>query len=176
VKQEYFCTKVRKDPRIQNAYLLVHSDRYGIHLNIAEGSTNGAPADPQQPYFIASVGKLITSVVVGLLKKATRTQWISGMFEVALTGIKPVFHFRQIPSHSARRDAESCNHSPPRADAPLAKHKTFVGNFRSSPNGNRTRISALRGLRPKPLDDRAITWKIEDCRWKIEKPSSARSS
>jgi hypothetical protein len=25
----------------------------------------------------------------------------------------------------------------------------------SSPNGNRTRISALRGPRPKPLDDRA---------------------
>ncbi len=29
--------------------------------------------------------------------------------------------------------------------------------FGCSPNGNRTRISALRGLRPKPLDDRAVT-------------------
>ena len=28
--------------------------------------------------------------------------------------------------------------------------------FGSSLNGNRTRISALRGLRPKPLDDKAV--------------------
>ena len=43
-------------------------------------------------------------------------------------------------------------------------HKFFpINNLQSpmfrSPNGNRTRISALRGLRPKPLDDRAGTMK-----------------
>src|SRR3990172_12978243 len=32
---------------------------------------------------------------------------------------------------------------------------TFFNFTCCSPNGNRTRISALRGLRPKPLDDRA---------------------
>ncbi len=53
-----------KRPRVRNAYLLVHSDRTGLHINLAEGAgDNGAPA-PQQPNYMASVGKLFTSVVV----------------------------------------------------------------------------------------------------------------
>ncbi len=32
---------------------------------------------------------------------------------------------------------------------------SFLLGAKCSPNGNRTRISALRGLRPKPLDDGA---------------------
>jgi hypothetical protein len=59
----YFRQKVRKDPNLRNAYLLVHSDRLGIHLNLAEG----AQADPQQPYFVASVGKMFTSALAGIL-------------------------------------------------------------------------------------------------------------
>ncbi len=59
-----FRKQVRKDPRVRNAYLLVHSDRTGLHINLAEGAgDNGAPA-PQQPNYMASVGKLFTSVVV----------------------------------------------------------------------------------------------------------------
>jgi hypothetical protein len=47
-------------------------------------------------------------------------------------------------------------------------HKNrFVDNFRSSPNGNRTRISALRGLRPQPLDDRAES--MENAKIKMKK-------
>lgn len=41
---------------------------------------------------------------------------------------------------------------------PFEEGKKNAQNFlgaESSPNGNRTRISALRGLRPKPLDDGA---------------------
>jgi hypothetical protein len=48
--ENHFRKKVQKDPKIGNAYLLVHSDRLGIHLNIAEGSTRGMPAHAQQPY------------------------------------------------------------------------------------------------------------------------------
>ncbi len=36
----------------------------------------------------------------------------------------------------------------------LETGKSIPGEV-GSPNGNRTRISALRGLRPQPLDDRA---------------------
>lgn len=58
---------VLKDKNIHNAYLMVHSERSGIHLNMAEGATDNMPAHPEQPYFIASVGKLFTSVLVGIL-------------------------------------------------------------------------------------------------------------
>lgn len=62
-----FRNKVQKDPKIHNAYLLVHSEKFGVHLNIAEGSTNNMPANENQPYFIASIGKLFTSVLAGIL-------------------------------------------------------------------------------------------------------------
>ncbi|GAB2687635.1 serine hydrolase [Paenibacillus thermoaerophilus] len=63
---EHFSKKVRKDPKICNAYLLVHSDKLGVHLNIAEGSADHA-VNANQPYFIASIGKLFTSVLIGIL-------------------------------------------------------------------------------------------------------------
>ena len=62
-----FRDTVRKDHKVHNAYLLVHSDKLGIHLNIAEGSTNNMPANENQPYYIASIGKLFTSVIIGVL-------------------------------------------------------------------------------------------------------------
>lgn len=47
---EHFSKKVRKDPKIRNAYLLVHSDKLGVHLNIAEGSADHA-VNANQPYY-----------------------------------------------------------------------------------------------------------------------------
>lgn len=61
--EDFFRKKVQKDSKIQNAHLLVHSDKLGIHLKIAEGST--AIAD--QPYYIASVSKLFASVLFSIL-------------------------------------------------------------------------------------------------------------
>nr|MQY58349.1 serine hydrolase [Clostridia bacterium] len=65
--ESLFRKKVQKDRKIHNAYLLVHSEKLGIHMNMAEGSTGSMPANPQQPYFIASIGKLFTSVLIGIL-------------------------------------------------------------------------------------------------------------
>ncbi|MCP1309811.1 serine hydrolase domain-containing protein [Paenibacillus tyrfis] len=65
--EEHFRKVVRNDRKIQNAYLLVHSEKLGIHLNIAEGSTGNRPAHAGQRYFIASVSKLFTSVLTVLL-------------------------------------------------------------------------------------------------------------
>ncbi|SFC24573.1 D-alanyl-D-alanine carboxypeptidase [Alkalibacterium subtropicum] len=62
-----FRRKVQKDKKLKNAYLLVHSEKAGIHINIAEGATGNVPADPQQPHYMASVGKLFTSTIIGLL-------------------------------------------------------------------------------------------------------------
>lgn len=66
-KIEYLFKKtVHKDNRIHNAYLLVHSEKIGIHLNLAEGFTGSMPANGQQRYFIASISKLFTSVLFAL--------------------------------------------------------------------------------------------------------------
>lgn len=65
--KEYFSKKVQKDSKIHNAYLLVHSDKLGVHMNLAEGYTGNIASNSKQPYFIASIGKLFTSVLIGIL-------------------------------------------------------------------------------------------------------------
>ena len=65
--EKLFRDTARKDRKIHNAYLLVESDKLGIQLKLAEGSTNDVPANENQPYYVASVGKLFTSVLTGIL-------------------------------------------------------------------------------------------------------------
>ena len=65
--EEYFRKKVRNDKKINNAYLLVDSEKMGVHINIAEGKTGSKPADPRQPNYMASVGKLFTSTLISIL-------------------------------------------------------------------------------------------------------------
>ena len=62
-----FRNQVNKDKNIKNAYLLVHSEPQDIHINLAEGTTGSSPADPRQPLYMASVGKLFTSTLVSIL-------------------------------------------------------------------------------------------------------------
>jgi len=62
-----FSKQVQKDSSIKNAYLLVNSEKLGIHLNLAEGSMGDLPANPQQPNYMASVGKLFTSTLISIL-------------------------------------------------------------------------------------------------------------
>lgn len=62
-----FRKTVRKDPKVINAYLLVHSDKSGLHVNLAEGTGENGEPMPEQPNYMASVGKLFTSVVVSML-------------------------------------------------------------------------------------------------------------
>src|SRR5699024_1655894 len=58
---------IQRNHKIHNAYMLIHSEKQGIHLNIAEGGST--TAHPNQPYFIASVDKLFTSVLIGRLEE-----------------------------------------------------------------------------------------------------------
>jgi len=62
-----FRKQVRNDPKVKNAYLLVHSDRAGLHINVAEGPGDHGKPTPQQPNYMASVGKLFTSAIVSML-------------------------------------------------------------------------------------------------------------
>ncbi len=65
--EELLRRQVEKDANVKNAYLLVHSDKLNLHLNIAAGSTGDVPANPQQPNYMASVGKLFTATIVSML-------------------------------------------------------------------------------------------------------------
>jgi D-alanyl-D-alanine carboxypeptidase len=64
--ESLFRTKVQKDNRVKNAYLLVHSEKLNIHLNIAEGKTGNFKADINQPNHLASVGKLFTATIISI--------------------------------------------------------------------------------------------------------------
>lgn len=67
-KIEYqFRQQVQNDKKLKNAYLLVHSEKLGIDINIAEGKTGGIQANPKQANHLASVGKLFTATLVGML-------------------------------------------------------------------------------------------------------------
>jgi len=65
--EDNFRKQVREDKNIRNAYLLVSSEKLDISLNIAEGKTGQMVAHPQQPNHLASVGKIFTASIIGLL-------------------------------------------------------------------------------------------------------------
>ncbi|MFW5792956.1 MAG: serine hydrolase domain-containing protein [Bacteroidota bacterium] len=65
--EENFRKIARKDKNVKNAYLLVNSEKLGIDINIAEGATGNFPANNQQPNYLASVGKLFTATIIGML-------------------------------------------------------------------------------------------------------------
>lgn len=65
--EDMFRKQVRKDAKVKNAYLLVHSKKLNFHMNIAEGSTGQMSANSQQPNYMASVGKLFTATIISIL-------------------------------------------------------------------------------------------------------------
>lgn len=63
IEQEFIKTaKGAKASRA--ASLLVHSDRLGLHIKSAYGSVKGHAASPDQPFHIASIGKMFTAVLI----------------------------------------------------------------------------------------------------------------
>lgn len=59
--------QVQKDSKIKSAYLLVESEKLGLHLNTAAGVSDDMPARPEQANYMASVGKIFTSTLTGIL-------------------------------------------------------------------------------------------------------------
>jgi D-alanyl-D-alanine carboxypeptidase len=62
-----FENQVLKDKRVKSAFLLVHSDKLDIHLNLAKGTDSGVTASIEQPNHLASVGKLFTATLISML-------------------------------------------------------------------------------------------------------------
>lgn len=67
VIESRFRKKAKSASKVRSAYLLVHSDKLNIHLNLAEGKTGNVDANPNQPLHLASVGKLFTATITGIL-------------------------------------------------------------------------------------------------------------
>lgn len=65
--ESLFRKQVQKDKKVKNAYLLVHSEKLNVNLNIAEGTTGNIKADINQPNHLASVGKLFTATIISIL-------------------------------------------------------------------------------------------------------------
>ncbi len=62
--------RVSSDRKIHNAHLLIHSDVNQLHLNLAGSNANSVDYNSVQvgqPVFMASVGKLFTAVLIGML-------------------------------------------------------------------------------------------------------------
>lgn len=62
--EQLFIKKVEKDPKVHNAYLRVHSEKYGLDFHMATGEES---IHSDQPFYIASISKLFTSVLFGQL-------------------------------------------------------------------------------------------------------------
>jgi D-alanyl-D-alanine carboxypeptidase len=66
---------VDSNPKLLNAYLLIHSDKYNIHWNMAHGQTDDMPANPEQPYHTASIGKTFTSIIIAMLAEERKLSY-----------------------------------------------------------------------------------------------------
>lgn len=65
--EEKFNKMVDSNDKVPSGYLLVHSDKYSIHWNMAKGQTGSVPAPADQPYHTASIGKIFTATLIALL-------------------------------------------------------------------------------------------------------------
>ena len=108
---------VAANAKIHNAYLLVHSEKRGLHLNLAEGQTHTpqgdiVPAHPQQPVFMASVGKLFTAVLVGMLVEEGRLDFDSRISEYLDADLMDGLHVYKGEDYSAQiRVGQLLNHT-----------------------------------------------------------------
>ncbi len=66
-----FRSQVKNDESAKNSYLLVHSDKLRVNLNLAEGMM----ANPKQSNHLASVGKLFTSTLFGILQEMGKLEF-----------------------------------------------------------------------------------------------------
>jgi D-alanyl-D-alanine carboxypeptidase len=65
--EDSFRKQVQSDVKLKNAYLLADSDKLGIHIGVAEGTSGDKKANIKQPNYMASVGKLFTATLIGIL-------------------------------------------------------------------------------------------------------------
>ncbi len=70
-----FKREVANARHVKNAYLRVFSEKLEVDLKLAEGESAGKPAHPDQPMHMASVGKLFTATLIGILHEEGRVDF-----------------------------------------------------------------------------------------------------
>lgn len=131
-----FLKQVRKDPKVINAFLLVHSDKTGLHMNVAEGTGENGPPTPQQPNYMASVGKLFTSVLVSLLHEKGQLSFenrISSYLDSGLMDSLHVYKGKDYSSEIQIRHLLNQTSGLPDNFYPLFDKLLAAPNFNTSP-------------------------------------------
>lgn len=62
--QNEFLKTAKNSKASKTASLLVHSDRLKLHIRAANGFAKGEPAAHDQPFHVASIGKMFTAVLI----------------------------------------------------------------------------------------------------------------
>ena len=65
--KNHFKNQVIKGKKDRSTFLLVHSEKLNIDLNLIDGKVNNIQANFEQPYHLASVGKLFTATLISIL-------------------------------------------------------------------------------------------------------------
>ncbi|MCU4752544.1 beta-lactamase family protein [Halobacteria archaeon AArc-curdl1] len=68
-------TTVDDTPAFDNAFFLIHSESRDVHWDLAYGQVGETPAEPNQPYHAASVGKAFTSTIIAMLVEEGELQF-----------------------------------------------------------------------------------------------------
>lgn len=129
--EQSFKKQVQKDKKIKSAFLLVHSESKGIHLHVTDGLL-----DSKQPVYMASVGKLFTSVMISLLNEKEELHFndnIINYLEPDLT--EKLHHFDGKDYSNQIKIKHLLNHTSGLSDhfRPLLKKLLQEPNFSMSP-------------------------------------------
>jgi D-alanyl-D-alanine carboxypeptidase len=96
-----FRQQVNSDKKVKNAYLLVQSEKLGIDINIAEGKTGDIQANPKQANHLASVGKLFTATLIGMLHDKEMLNFDDRIAQYLDTDLMHGLHFYKGKDYSS---------------------------------------------------------------------------
>lgn len=82
---------VKKDGKIDNAYLLIHNDKRNVHIKLVEGTKGSEQAHPDQPYYIANIQKTFIATIIAMLEQQKKLSYedtvVTYLDEALLEGI-----------------------------------------------------------------------------------------
>jgi len=107
--------RIKREKDLRNALLLIHSDKYKLHWKFAAGTTGSEnnPISADNPYYVASIGKTFTSLIVARLherrlldyndhiSKYLSSEMLSGLFVYGGKDYSRDVLIRQLLNHTS---------------------------------------------------------------------------